>query len=99
MNALVHDLRTIAVLWRRDLVLFTRQKSRIAGALAQPLLFWLAFGSGMAPAFRIQGGGPGYMAFSFPGIVLMLVLFTSISATHYSRRGGGSRRGSPGRLR
>lgn len=81
MSALAHDARTVSVLWRRDLLLFFRQKSRIAGALAQPLLFWIAFGSGMAPAFRIEGGGPGYMTFSFPGIVLMLVLFASISAT------------------
>lgn len=81
MSALAHDGRMIGVLWRRDLLLFLRQKSRIVGALAQPLLFWLAFGAGMAPTFRIPNEPLGYMAYSYPGIVVMLVLFAAISAT------------------
>lgn len=81
MSALAHDGRMIGVLWRRDVLLFFRQKSRIVGALAQPLLFWLAFGAGMAPTFRIPNEPLGYMAYSYPGIVVMLVLFASISAT------------------
>ncbi len=81
MSALARETRTVAVLWRRDVLLFFRQRSRIAGALAQPLLFWLAFGAGMAPTFRIPGEPLGYMAYSYPGIVAMLVLFAAISAT------------------
>lgn len=81
MSALGHDLRTVAVLWSRDVRRFARDRGRVAGAIAQPLLFWLAFGAGMAPSFRLGDGGPGYMTFLFPGIVLMLVLFASISST------------------
>jgi ABC-2 type transport system permease protein len=81
MSALASDLDTIAVLWQRDLAVFVRQRSRLVGALAQPLLFWLAIGAGMAPSFRLAGGEQGYMGYFFPGIVLMLVLFSAISST------------------
>jgi len=81
VSGLGHDARTVAVLWARDLRRFARDRGRVAGAIAQPLLFWLAFGAGMAPSFRLGDGGPGYMTFLFPGIVLMLVLFASISST------------------
>lgn len=71
------------VLVARDLRLFFTQRSRVFGALAQPLLFWLILGTGLAPSFRMPGAenGPGYMEFFFPGVVLMMLLFTSISST------------------
>ena len=81
MSAAAADARLIGVLLRRDLRLFVRQRSRIVGAVAQPLLLWLAIGAGIAPAFRMGGGDVGYMAYFFPGIVLMLILQNAISAT------------------
>jgi len=83
MSAARPALRVIAVLVRRDLALFFRQRSRLVGALAQPLLFWLVIGAGLAPSFRVPGvdDGPGYLEFFFPGVVLMVVLFASIFAT------------------
>lgn len=78
---LAHELGTIAVLWRRDLALFARQKSRIVGALAQPILFWLVIGSGLSPTFRLGDGGLDYRSYFYPGVVLMIVLFTGIFAT------------------
>jgi ABC-2 type transport system permease protein len=74
-------MRAIAVLWRRDLIRFFRQKSRVFGALAQPLLFWLILGSGLAGTFALQGGGMDYRQYFFPGVVVMIVLFTSIFST------------------
>jgi ABC-2 type transport system permease protein len=81
MTALVEDLRTIAALWLRDQWIFLRQRSRVVGAIAQPLLLWLALGSGLAPSFRPGSGGVGYMAYFFPGVVVMLLLFSAISST------------------
>jgi daunorubicin resistance ABC transporter membrane protein len=74
---------TASVLWRRDLWLLVRQRSRLLGALAPPFLFWLVLGSGLAPSFRAPGAveGPGYLEYFFPGVVLMVVLFASISTT------------------
>ena len=75
------DLATARVLWKRDLVRFFRQPSRLAGALGQPVLFWLIIGSGMAATFRMPGTGVGYLQFFYPGVVLMVVLFAAIFTT------------------
>jgi daunorubicin resistance ABC transporter membrane protein len=76
-----HDLATVRVLWRRDLLRFFRQPSRIAGALGQPVIFWLVIGTGMAATFRMPGSRVGYLEFFYPGVVLMVVLFAAIFTT------------------
>lgn len=81
MTGPAHDRRTISVLWRRDLLLFFQQRSRLVGALATPLLLWLAIGAGIAPSFSLAGGGTGYMEYFYPGVILILLLQVSISAT------------------
>ena len=85
-SALAQDFAVVAVLWRRDLVRFFREKSRVVGALVQPLLFWLIIGSGMSTTFTLPGsagaaGGVGYLQYFFPGVIVMVTLFTSIFAT------------------
>lgn len=66
-------------LWRRELVRFLRQPSRIAGLLAAPFLFWLLLGSGLGTSFQPQGAAnPGYLQYFYPGSIVMVVLFTSI---------------------
>lgn len=82
MNAAIADRRTIAVLAKRDLALFVSQRSRVLGAIAQTALFWIAIGAGIAPAFRIQGNDDlGFLAYFFPGVLVMLLLQNGISAT------------------
>lgn len=69
-------------LWWREIVRFYRQPGRVVGVLASPLVFWLVLGSGFGTSFR-SGGGPGqqhYLDYSYPGILLLIVLFTSIFA-------------------
>ncbi len=67
----------------RELVRFLRQRHRIIGALATPIVFWLLIGSGMGRSFRGEGvpGGDDYLQFFFPGTVLMILLFTAIFST------------------
>jgi ABC-2 type transport system permease protein len=70
-------------LWLREVVRFYRQKSRVAGVIASPLLFWLVLGSGFANTFHSSPGGSQgtsthYMGFFFPGAIVMIVLFTAI---------------------
>ena len=56
--------------------------SRVVGALVQPLIFWLVIGAGMAAQFRMPGAdGVGYVQYFYPGIVMLVVLFTSIFTT------------------
>jgi ABC-2 type transport system permease protein len=67
-------------LWWREIVRFYRQKVRVVGVLASPLVFWLVIGSGFGTSFR-SGSGPGqqhYLDYFYPGALIMIVLFTSI---------------------
>lgn len=80
-SALARELSTIHVLWQRDILRFFRQRSRVAGALVQPLLFWLVLGTGLSGTFRMETASVGYMEYFYPGVVLMVVLFTSIFTT------------------
>ena len=67
---------------RRELVRFLRQRHRVVGALATPVVFWLLIGGGMGRSFRAGGpGGGNYLQYFFPGTVLMILLFTAIFST------------------
>ena len=69
-------------LWWREIVRFYRQRSRVVGVIASPLLFWLVIGSGFGTSFR-AGNAPGqahYLDYFYPGALIMIVLFTSIFA-------------------
>ena len=81
-SAVAEDVSTIAVLVQRDVVRFFREKSRVVGALIQPLIFWMVIGSGMSGTFRLgAAGGPGYREYFYPGVVVVVVLFTAIFTT------------------
>ncbi len=67
-------------LWWREIVRFYRQRSRVVGVIASPLLFWLVIGSGFGTSFRNGGSSQHYLEFFFPGALIMIVLFTSIFA-------------------
>ncbi|MDH3786616.1 MAG: ABC transporter permease, partial [Acidobacteriota bacterium] len=75
------QLATVGVLWRREVRLFFRQRSRVIGALAPPLLLWLAIGAGIAPRFSLGNGEVNYLEYLYPGILMMLLLQVSISTT------------------
>jgi ABC-2 type transport system permease protein len=70
----------VASLWWRELVRFYRQRSRVAGVILSPLVFWLVIGSGFGTSFRSgpEGGGQHYLEYFYPGALIMIVLFTSI---------------------
>jgi ABC-2 type transport system permease protein len=74
---------SIFALWRREIIRFVRQRSRLIGAFAQPLVFWLLLGGGFSASFRPPGTpeGSGYLEYFYPGIILLALLFTAIFAT------------------
>jgi len=67
-------------LWWREIVRFYRQKSRVVGVLASPLVFWVVIGSGFGTSFRsgTSQNQQHYMDYFYPGALIMIVLFTSI---------------------
>src|SRR5438093_2580012 len=69
-------------LCHRELIRFLRQRHRIVGALATPIVFWLFIGAGMNRSFKSDvPGGESYLHYFFPGTVLMILLFTAIFST------------------
>lgn len=70
-------MSTVYILWLREVKKYFRARSRIIGALGQPLLFLLAFGFGFGAIFK-QAGQGNYMDFLGPGIIMMSVLFTGV---------------------
>lgn len=71
-------------LWRRELLKFARDASRVGGAILQPLAVWLLLGFGFRETFRLPGPAAAevpYLEFLFPGIIALVALFTSIFST------------------
>jgi ABC-2 type transport system permease protein len=67
------------LVWR-EWIRFFRQRNRVIGALGQPILFWLLFGTGMHSAFR-TGAGQDFMTYYLPGTMTLILLFTAIFTT------------------
>ena len=76
-------LRPALTLAHRELQRFYRQRDRVIGAILQPLIFWVLFGSGLRASFRPDTGSTSMSSLEYllPGIVVMIVLFTAIFAT------------------
>ncbi|MEZ5941006.1 MAG: ABC transporter permease [Planctomycetaceae bacterium] len=69
---------------QREIVRFLRQRSRLIGAIGQPLIFWILFGAGLHGTFQLQGASANDVSFQeyfLPGVAIMIVLFTSIFAS------------------
>ena len=59
-----------ATLWERELVRFWRQKSRVLGVVASPLVFWLLIGYGSNDLARF-----------YSGALVLTVMFSAIFST------------------
>jgi ABC-2 type transport system permease protein len=70
-------------LWQREMIRFLRQRNRLVGALVTPLVFWIIIGMGAGPSFRLAGVPEDltYLAYFFPGSVMLILLFTAIFST------------------
>lgn len=76
-------MNAVVALWRREVVRFFRQPSRVVGAAGSPLLFWLLIGSGLSGSFRLPGGAAdvSYLGYFFPGTIVLVLLFAAIFST------------------
>jgi ABC-2 type transport system permease protein len=76
-------LMPVVALWWREVIRFVRQRSRVTGALAQPVVFWLLLGGGLNASFQPAGtpSGTSYVAYFYPGMIVLVLLFTAIFAT------------------
>jgi ABC-2 type transport system permease protein len=78
------SLGAIRALTYREFLRFFRQRNRVIGAVGQPLLFWLLFGTGLQRSFQVapaNSKGPTFLEYYFPGTLILVLLFTAIFAT------------------
>ncbi|QDT90958.1 ABC transporter permease [Gimesia algae] len=74
----------ILTLAQREVVRFARQRTRVIGALIQPILFWILFGAGLRGSFKAPEwatAGMTYQEYFFPGVAVMILMFTAIFST------------------
>ena len=71
------QFRPIYVICQREFIKFFREKSRLLGTLARPVLWLFVVGNGMSALVRPQTGF-SYIQFIFPGMIGMTILFASI---------------------
>ena len=80
-------LLAAGTLLTREIVRFLRQRNRIIGALATPLIFWVLIGSGLGASFQLPGqlatagSKINSLQYFFPGTIVMIILFTAIFST------------------
>lgn len=75
-------LPVMTLTWR-EVTRFRRQRSRLVGAFVQPLVFWILLGGGLRASFQPPGtpSGTSYVEYVYPGIIVMVLLFTAIFST------------------
>ena len=71
------QFRPMYVICVREFKKFFREKSRLLGTLARPVLWLFVVGTGMSALVRPQEGF-SYVQFIFPGMIGMTILFSSI---------------------
>ena len=47
----------VGAIWKREVKRFFRQRNRVIGAVATPVVFWLLLGLGLNETFRVNPGG------------------------------------------
>lgn len=71
--------KATSALLNRDMIRFYRDRTRWIGAFLTPLLFWVMLGFGFNKNFSAPAASSvGYLEYFFPGMVMMVVLFTAI---------------------
>lgn len=63
-------------IWLREFKVFQREKSRVISSIITPLMWMVIVGSGLGAS--VNFGDYSYQSFIFPGIVMMLALFSSM---------------------
>ncbi len=80
-------MEQVFYIWRRDVIKFFRDRSRLISSFVMPFMFLILFGSGMGGAIKsLMAGarapaglaGFDFVKFMFPGIIGMTVFNTSI---------------------
>jgi len=72
------ELRAIKVVWKRELIRFSRDRLRIITSLIQPFLFLFVLGTGLSSLARAGTHGVNFRTFIYPGVLCLAVMFTAM---------------------
>jgi ABC-2 type transport system permease protein len=72
------ELRAIKVVWKRELIRFSRDRLRILTSLVQPFLFLFVLGTGLSKLASAGTHGVNLKTFVYPGVLCMAVMFTAM---------------------
>jgi ABC-2 type transport system permease protein len=72
------ELRAIKIVWKRELIRFSRDRLRILTSLMQPFLFLFVLGTGLSSLAATGTHGVDFKTFIYPGVLCLAVLFTAM---------------------
>jgi ABC-2 type transport system permease protein len=75
------ELEAIYAVWLREIRVYLRERERVISSFVSPILWLVAFGSGVGASVSLQGEmykGISYQVFIYPGVLSMALLMTSI---------------------
>jgi len=75
--SLAHEARAALVVWEREMIRFSRDRTRVFAQMVQPLLFLFVLGGGLGSLVSHGTGGLDFRTFLLPGVLSMSVLFTA----------------------
>jgi ABC-2 type transport system permease protein len=84
VQRLTHAIAPEAIygIWLRDLKKFWRERSRLLGGVARPILWLIILGTSLKPAISAQtlGGSTDYTQYIFPGVLGLTLIFSAIQS-------------------
>src|SRR5580765_183484 len=70
-------MTVIYILWLREVKKYLRSRTQIIASMGSPIMYLGILGFGLGPVFQRAGQG-SYLQFMAPGVIGMMLLFTSI---------------------
>src|SRR5438477_8370916 len=76
------DLEVVYGIWLRDLKKFWRERSRLWGGIARPILWLLILGSSLKGAISTSSlnGASNYQQYIFPGVIGLTLVFSALQS-------------------
>ncbi len=72
------QIRVVSVVWRREVLIYLRDRARMVSAFTMPLVMMVIFGEGLGNTIGSLAPGVDYREFIFPGILAMSVIMTAM---------------------
>ena len=72
------EVRAVKIVWRRELIRFAGDRTRMFTSLIQPLLFLFVLGGGLQTLSAASTGGVDLTTFIFPGVLCIAVVFSAM---------------------